>query len=140
MKILIIPLIILCLFTGCKEDNISPSFGSVGIKLNKLEFSLDEPIEVNIVNKGTFLVYVHHCNYKVKPDIEKKENDIWTIYYSPICLAIYPSGITEFEAGEKIVNTFQINESGTYRIKLSYGFSADNDLDEVIYSEYILVN
>ena len=139
MKTTIFSLILtIVMFLGCSDSNVNPndSWGN-GLKLNldKTIFNINEPIISTLSNQTIFSVFLSHCGFRFTPNIEKKENYSWVIYYSPVCLAIYPSGVTEFEAFKETKELNFIDEPGIYRLKLFYSFYNINKLDKQIYSE-----
>jgi hypothetical protein len=135
MKLTKFSLIIFLLFLGCNDSNVNPIENGLELTINKTSFDIDEPIVSILLNKNIYSAFLYHCNFQFIPEIEKKEIDSWISFSSPICLALYKSGITEFEAGKESKETLNINKPGTYRLKFSYSFSNRNSLDNLLYSK-----
>ena len=143
MKTTIFSLIlIIVMFLGCTESNVNPNVNwEYGLKLHldKTDFKISEPINSTLSNQTYISVFLYHCGFKFTPDIEKKKNGSWIIHYSPVCPAIYPSGVTEFEAFKQTRVLNFIEEPGIYRLRLFYSYYNKNNLDKLLYSKEFIV-
>ncbi len=139
MKVTIFSLILfLLLFLGCDDSNVNPNTNfenGLKLHLDKTIFNINEPIISTLSNQTNSPAFLYHCGFKFTPDIERKENNSWIYYYSPVCPAVYLSGVTEFEAFKETKEINFINKPGIYRLKLSYSFCNINNLDKSLYSE-----
>ncbi len=134
-------ILLLVIFTGCSDSNVNPSTEVHGLNLflEETSFNINEPIVSTLSNQTILSAFLYHCNYIFRPDIEKKENDSWVHYYSPVCPAVYLSGVTVFEASKEIKVTSFINKPGIYRLKYFYSFSNIDYPNKSLYSKEFFV-
>jgi len=102
---------------SCEKGKID-SF-PIQINTNKNTYSIDENIQVELINNSDSTAYYFVCSsYKgIPPNIYKLVNNSWSGYWSPICFgSSYCCAI--LQAGESYKDTLDIDfEKGTYRIE-----------------------
>lgn len=133
----ILVIIILIGFISCdKEKNDNQN---LQISTDKLSYSSDESVYVNIANNyETELSYYVCSSYEgISPLIMKFKDNNWTGYWSPICngYASYCCGILESQTEYK--DTLNITfEKGTYKIEYSFIVEHGEDYQSFYSNEF----
>jgi hypothetical protein len=105
------------LLINCENEKI----GSVPIQIStdKLNYSINENIVVELINNSDSAAKYNLCNEGIPPNIYRFEKNSWKLYWSPICIG-YSYCCSQFMAGSSYKDTLNISEKGTYRIEYQF--------------------
>lgn len=112
--------IFICVFLfSCEEENNE----IVKIKTDKVSYSIDEQVKVEIVNHYESVLNYYICSSYtgIPPVIWKYKNNDWTGYWSPICDGFISHCCGEFTPDNIYEDIFDLEfEKGTYKIEYSF--------------------
>jgi hypothetical protein len=123
---------IVLLMAGCTSSTAEVG-GGVEILTSALVYEVGAPIDTRIVNNTGDIVYVAQCNYRISLLIEQRSAGAWQPYLqvnATACRDMGPTGERGIDAGATVMDTFQIDEPGEFRIKL-YGRRAGDDFGSI---------
>lgn len=119
--------LVLPTWTGC--TGVTAVDGDLNVRTSRTSYHVGEDITVTVENRGRSAVYVAHCNHRISLIVERRDGEVWTDQLQvngPACVSIYPTGDTAIAAGTKLTETFRLEQSGQYRIRL-YAREAHED-------------
>lgn len=124
---------IVLLAAGCSSSTAEVE-GGVEILTSGLAYDVGAPIDTRIVNNTGDVVYVAHCNFRISLLIEQRSAGTWQPYLqvnAPACQDMGPMGERGIDAGATVMDTFQIEQAGEFRVKL-YGRRASDDFGSIV--------
>lgn len=114
--------ILICSFLfSCEEDNNDKNI--VIIKTDKVSYSIDEQVKVEIINHYESVLKYYICSSYtgIPPVIWKYENNDWTGYWSPNCDGFISHCCGEFMPDIIYEDIFDLEfGKGTYKIEYSF--------------------
>lgn len=119
-RALLTGVVIIGFLYSCEKENNNET---VIIKTDKVSYSIEEEVEVEIINNYESVIEYYICSSYtgITPVIWKYENDDWTGFWSPLCDNFFSHCCGEFEPNDKYEDIFTLEfEKGTYRIEYSF--------------------
>ena len=112
---------------SCSEDQ-NENNQELNVQTNKSAYQSNETISLTINNSNSSTAHLASCCTSVAFYIDKNENGNWVGHsgFGLPCLALCPGIDLTISYMETLTNSFLLNESGTYRIRIPYSFNSNN--------------
>lgn len=139
MRKLFFLIVLMFSLIDCSEDQNENQ--QLTAKINKSNYANGEIIRFTLKNNNSLTAHLASCCTSVAFYIDKNENGNWSEHsnFGLPCLALCPGIDLQIGYLETIADSFNLAETGTFRIRIPYTFNSDQNWNSEIVSNSFII-